>query len=64
MKPQGSHDSAYKGTEYMSIYPYIVCCDGTEKYTSGDPIEQGYYVRWLENGSYYITPLAQWFKER
>lgn len=64
MKPKGSYDFEYKGSEYMSIYPYIAYYDGTEKYTSGEPIARGYYVRWLENGSYRIISLAQWFRDR
>lgn len=64
MKPEGSYDSEYKGSEYMAIYPYIVQCDGTEKYTNGTSIPRGYYVRWQENGYYYITPLDEWFRNR
>lgn len=64
MRPKGSYEFEYKGSEYMSIYPYICYYDGTEKYTSGEPIPRGYYVRWLENGNNYITPLADWFRDR
>lgn len=65
MKPKGTYDSAYKGSEYMEIYPYISYFDGTERYTSGAPIPPGYYVRTHENdGSKYIVPLGDWFKER
>ena len=35
MKPRGEHDSAYKGSEYLSLYPYICSSDGTEKYDNG-----------------------------
>ena len=63
MKPKGSFDSSYKGSEYMSIYPYICYFNGTEKYNTGEPIPRGYYVRYLEKGCYYITPLADWFNE-
>lgn len=64
MKPAGTFDSAYKGTEYMSIYPYILYFDGTEKYTDGSPIKQGYYVRTVEKNGNYITPLAEWLKKQ
>ena len=64
MKPEGSLDYEYRGSEYMSIYPYISYYDGTETYTSRRSISRGYYVRWQENGSNYITPLNEWFKER
>lgn len=63
MKPAGSYDSTYKGTEYMSIYPYVTYFDGTEKYTNGKSIDQGYYVRTVEKDGNYITPLAKWFTE-
>lgn len=63
MKPKSSFDSSYKGSEYMSIYPYICYYDGTEKYDSGRPIPRGYYVRYHENNKSYITALADWFNE-
>ena len=61
MKPKGTYDSEYKGSEYMSIYPYITYFNGTEKYTSGKLIEKGYYIRTHEKDGNYITPLADWF---
>ncbi len=64
MKPQGAYDSSYKGSEYLDIYPYIAYFDGTETYTNGKPIARGYYVRRKEMDGNYITPLADWFKER
>ena len=64
MKPEGAYDSEYKGSEYMEIYPYISYFDGTETYTNGKPIPRGYYIRWREDGSNYITPLGDWFRER
>lgn len=64
MKPKGTSDSAYKGSEYMKIYPYISYFNGTEKYKSGKLISPGYYVRWYENTQNYITPLAEWLKKR
>ena len=39
MKNRGQGDYAYKGSEYMSIYPYISYFDGTEKYRSGEYIK-------------------------
>lgn len=62
IKPKGAYDSAYKGTEYMSIYPYIAHFSGTEQYTSGATIPRGYYVRTEQaDGSGTITPLSTWF---
>lgn len=64
MKPKNTSDSAYKGSEYMSIYPYITYYNGTETYTNEKPIPRGYYVRSQESDGNYITPLSDWFKER
>ena len=65
MKPENASDSAYKGSEYMSIYPYITYYNGTETYTDGSPIPRGYYVRRQESdGKNYITPLSDWFQDR
>lgn len=61
IKPSGSSDYTYKGTEYMSIYPHIVYFDGSEIYTDKRPIKSGYYVRTLqEDGSGIIMPLENW----
>lgn len=64
IKPYGSQNNAYKGSEYMNIYPHIVFSDGTDTYKSGKPIARGYYVWREETDGSYITPLADWFKER
>lgn len=64
MKPHNTSDYAYKGSEYMNIYPYITYFDGSETYTNGTHIPRGYYVRSQESDGNYITPLADWFKER
>ncbi len=58
MKPKDTYDGAYRGSEYMSIYPYVAYYDGTEKYTDGDLIPQGYYVRTQEKNTNYITPFG------
>jgi len=44
LKPKGTRDTAYKGSEYMKIYPYIAYYDGTERNTKGELISAGYYV--------------------
>lgn len=62
MKPKDASDFEYRGSEYMQIYPYICYFNVTETYTNGNPIIKGYYVRYKENDSYYITPLENWFK--
>lgn len=63
MKPKNSADSIYKGSEYMSIYPYIAYFDGTERYTNGNPIQKGYYVRRHEKDGNYITSLKDWLEK-
>jgi len=60
IKPKGASDSSYDGFEYMNIYPFVVYYNGTEKYTNGNSIPRGYYVR----DESYITPLGEWLKER
>ena len=45
----------------MSIYPYITYFYGNEKYSNGNPINKGYYVRTQKpDGSGMITPLRDW----
>lgn len=56
IKPICSSDNAYKGNEYMKIYPFIVSYNGTEKYSNGQPIAKGYYVMTGNT----ITPLRKW----
>lgn len=63
IKPKGSYDSDYKGTEYMTIYPHIVYYNGTEKYRTGDFISKGYYVCTMEKDVNYITPLSDWLNK-
>lgn len=65
MKPKGEYDSSYKGSEYMSVYPYIVYRDGSEKYSNGTPIRRGYYVR-TKHGkkSATIEPLKDWLYDK
>lgn len=62
MKPKGTYDYQYKGSEYMQIYPYICYYDGTEKYSNGKLIARGYYVFYSENSKNYIIPLKDWLK--
>lgn len=63
LKPSGSLDYTYKGTEYMSIYPFISYYDGSEKYTDGRLVNQGYYVRTIqEDGSSSIISLEDWLR--
>lgn len=64
MKPKGSYDSAYKGSEYLALYPYICFSDGTEKYNNGNYIAKGYYVVTPENGKLYYQSLSNWLSNR
>lgn len=64
MKPKGTYDSLYKGSEYLSIYPYITHSDGSEKYSNGTIITKGYYVVTPEESSNTYTFLSQWFASR
>lgn len=62
LKPKATSDYAYKGSEYMRLYPYIIYCDGTERYDDGSPVKKGYYV--YDKNSDSATPLDQWFAHR
>lgn len=64
MKPKGTYDSSYKGSEYLSIYPYVRYLDGTENYRNGNSIVKGYYVVTLEEDTNRFTPLEKWFSNR
>ena len=64
MKPKGTDDDTYKGAEYMDIYPYITYYYGTEKYKDGRSISRGYYVSRIKDGTNYLTPLGDWFRNR
>ena len=63
MKPKGSYDYEYKGTEYMRIYPHIVYSGGNEYYSNGKPIQQGYYVVSKKDTTNYYTPLKEWLSK-
>lgn len=52
-------DKEFKGNEYMEIYPHIVCRNN-DTYNSGEPIPNGYYVRYKKNDSFYLTKLEDW----
>jgi len=61
IKPKGSGDSEYKGSEYMELYPYISYYYGNESYTSGKKIKNDYYVRTNNlDGSNRIVSLGNW----
>lgn len=63
LKPKGTYDYEYKGNEYMQIYPYIKYSDGTEKYSSGQQIERGYYVVTPKDGKSIYCSLKQWLSK-
>jgi len=62
LKPKGAFDTQYKGTEYMSIYPYISFYNGTE-YNNGLRVNRGYYVVCESESGKTITPLKIWLKK-
>jgi hypothetical protein len=63
LKLSGQSDSAYKGSEYMSIYPYIAQYDGSEKYSNGTSIQRGFYIVEQTESGRTITPLSDWLKK-
>lgn len=64
LKPKGTYDWEYKGSEYMSIYPYVSYYNGTEKYMDGNSISRGYYISMRVRNSTIIIPLVKWLKSR
>lgn len=65
LKPRGSYDSLYRGAEYLSLYPYILYEDGTNKYdNNGSYILKGYYVVTPKNGKSFYQSLSNWFLNR
>lgn len=61
LKKADMTDSAYKGNEYMQIYPYIAYYEGFELYTNGNHVPKGYYVVTDdEKGNRTIEPLENW----
>lgn len=64
VKPSLSYDSAYKGHEYLRIYPHIAYCDGTERYVTGMYVQKGYYVITYDTkGTTCIVSLRQWLEK-
>lgn len=59
MKPKGTADYTYKGSEYMGLYPHIIYCDGSERYDNGMLVKKGYYV--YDGSQDVAIPLDQWF---
>ncbi len=64
LKPRGSYDSLYRGAEYLSLYPYILYEDGTNKNDNGSYILKGYYVVTPKNGKSFYQSLSNWFLNR
>jgi hypothetical protein len=65
IKERGEYDFQYKGNEYLQIYPSIDFENGTNRYSSGNIIQRGYYVCKPRNkeGVRYITPLKEWLNK-
>lgn len=64
LKPRGSYDSLHRGAEYLSLYPYILYEDGTDKYDNGSYILKGHYVVTPKNGKSFYQSLSNWFLNR
>lgn len=60
MKPK---DKFYNGNEYLELYPIIVKRNSGDKYTDGTLIEPGYYIRYQQDGNYYLKSLYDWFND-
>ncbi len=64
MKPAKTFDWSYKGSEYMSIYPYITFFDGSETDIEGNFVSKGYYIFTEKKDGTYITPFKEWLLEK
>ncbi len=64
MKPEGTSDLFYRGNEYISIYPYIVEREYGDRYSNGELIVPGYYVRVQNGDSHMLISLKDWFSRR
>ena len=63
--PINKNYETFKGAEYLAIYPYIDYEDGSNKYTDGRYIQEGYYVKYrLDNGNKQLIPLKRWLKAK
>ena len=59
--PIDKTSETFKGAEYLAIYPYIDYEDGSNKYTDGCYIQEGYYVKYrLDNGIERLIPFKRW----
>ena len=50
------------GNEYMQIYPHIVYRNGNEKYSNGNPIPKGFYLKYSKGDEWYLISLKKWFE--
>ncbi|AEB29798.1 hypothetical protein CAR_c11060 [Carnobacterium sp. 17-4] len=64
MKPAETSDWSYKGSEYMSIYPYITFFDGSETDIDGNFVPKGYYIFTDKKDGTYITSFKEWLLEK
>ena len=64
LKPKGTTDDNYKGSEYLDLYPHITYYYGYETYDDGSRIKEGFYVFETAQGRSFITPLSDWLAKR
>ncbi len=63
--PISKVDGAWKGSEYMQMYPTIQYYDGSQRYSNmHEVITEGYYYRYLgHNGRFCLKKLSEWLME-
>lgn len=64
MKPEGTPDMYYKGSEYMTIYPYITYSDGYDRFNNGSQIKRGYYVVTPDENKLIYESLDKWLSKQ
>lgn len=63
IKPDKTNDYDYKGNEYMRIYPHIAYYYGSERYSNGTVIKEGFYVCTDTENGRTIVSLEKWLKK-
>jgi len=63
--PINKASQAFRGAEYLRIYPYIDIEDGSNTYKNGRYIPKGYYVKTpIDADTENVLPLKEWLKRK
>lgn len=63
--PINKTNQSFRGSEYLSIYPYIDFEDGSRIYNNGNYIPRGYYVKTpIKNNMVNLVSLKEWLRTK